>query len=116
MEHKLEPVEGIPNAGRLFVRGPNVMKGYLKPDQPGVLQPLVDGWHDTGDVVANDDEGYIAIRGRVKRFAKIGGEMVSLAVVANCASASLAAHTHAAVAGAAGGQGALIGLVPECAA
>jgi len=98
MEYKLEPVEGIPNAGRLFVRGPNVMKGYLKPDQPGVLHPLADGWHDTGDVVAVDDEGFIAIRGRVKRFAKIGGEMVSLAVVENCASALWPDNMHAAVA------------------
>jgi acyl-[acyl-carrier-protein]-phospholipid O-acyltransferase/long-chain-fatty-acid--[acyl-carrier-protein] ligase len=98
MEYKLEPVEGIPNAGRLFVRGPNVMKGYLKPDQPGVLHPLADGWHDTGDVVAIDDEGFIAIRGRVKRFAKIGGEMVSLAVVENCASALWPDNMHAAVA------------------
>ncbi len=97
MEHRLEPVEGIPNAGRLFVRGPNVMKGYLKPDQPGVLLPLPDGWHDTGDVVAVDDEGFIAIRGRVKRFAKIGGEMVSLAVVENCASALWPDNMHAAV-------------------
>jgi acyl-[acyl-carrier-protein]-phospholipid O-acyltransferase/long-chain-fatty-acid--[acyl-carrier-protein] ligase len=97
MEYKLEPVEGIPNAGRLFVRGPNVMKGYLKPDQPGVLHPLADGWHDTGDVVAIDDEGFIAIRGRVKRFAKIGGEMVSLAVVENCASALWPDNMHAAI-------------------
>jgi acyl-[acyl-carrier-protein]-phospholipid O-acyltransferase/long-chain-fatty-acid--[acyl-carrier-protein] ligase len=98
MEHKLEPVEGIPNAGRLHVRGPNVMMGYLKPDQPGVVQPLADGWHDTGDVVSVDKEGYIAIRGRLKRFAKIGGEMVSLAVVENCASALWPDHMHAAVA------------------
>ena len=116
MEHKLEPVEGIANGGRLFVRGPNVMKGYLKPDQPGVLQPLVDGWHDTGDVVAIDDEGFIAIRGRVKRFAKIGGEMVSLAVVENCASAIWPDHMHAAVAVADGRKGEQIVLVTDCAA
>ncbi len=115
MEHKLEPVEGIANAGRLFVRGPNVMKGYLKPDQPGVLQPLTDGWHDTGDVVAIDDEGFIAIRGRVKRFAKIGGEMVSLAVVENCASAIWPDHMHAAVAVADGRKGEQIVLVSDCA-
>ncbi len=114
MEHKLEPVEGIPNAGRLFVRGPNVMKGYLKPDQPGVLQPLADGWHDTGDVVAIDDEGFIAIRGRVKRFAKIGGEMVSLAVVENCASAIWPDNMHAAIAVADGRKGEQIVLVTDC--
>lgn len=116
IDHKLEPVEGIPNAGRLFVKGPNVMKGYLKPDQPGVLLPLEDGWHDTGDVVAIDDEGYIAIRGRVKRFAKIGGEMVSLAVVENCASALWPDNMHAAVAVADGRKGEQIVLVTDCAA
>ena len=115
IEHKLEPVEGIANAGRLFVRGPNVMRGYLKPDQPGVLQPLPDGWHDTGDVVAIDDEGFIAIRGRVKRFAKIGGEMVSLAVVENCASAIWPDNAHAAVAVADGRKGEQIVLVTDCA-
>ncbi len=113
MECRLEPVEGIPNAGRLFVRGPNVMKGYLKPDQPGVLHPLEGGWHDTGDVVAIDDEGYIAIRGRVKRFAKIAGEMVSLAVVENCASALWPDNMHAAVAMADGRKGEQIVLVTD---
>jgi len=113
MEWKLEPVEGIPNGGRLFVRGPNVMKGYLKPDQPGVLHPLTDGWHDTGDVVAVDDEGYISIRGRVKRFAKIAGEMVSLAVVENCASAIWPDNMHAAVAVPDGRKGEQIVLVTD---
>ncbi len=98
MESRLEPVEGIPNAGRLFVKGPNVMAGYLKPDQPGVVQPLPDGWHDTGDVVSIDKHGHIAIKGRLKRFAKIGGEMVSLTVVENCASALWPDNMHAAVA------------------
>jgi acyl-[acyl-carrier-protein]-phospholipid O-acyltransferase/long-chain-fatty-acid--[acyl-carrier-protein] ligase len=73
-----------------------MMMGYLKSDQPGVVQPLTDGWHDTGDVVSVDKDGYIAIRGRLKRFAKIGGEMVSLAVVENCASALWPDHMHAA--------------------
>jgi len=113
MECKLEPVEGIPNAGRLFVRGPNVMKGYVTPDAPGILKPLADGWHDTGDVVAIDAEGYIAIRGRVKRFAKIGGEMVSLAVVENCASALWPDNMHAAVALADGRKGEQIVLVTD---
>ena len=98
MESRLEPVEGIPNAGRLFVKGPNVMAGYLKPDMPGVVQPLADGWHDTGDVVSIDKHGHIAIKGRLKRFAKIGGEMVSLTVVENCASALWPDNMHAAVA------------------
>ncbi|MCC6920408.1 MAG: AMP-binding protein [Alphaproteobacteria bacterium] len=98
IETRLEPVEGIPNAGRLFIKGPNVMAGYLSPSQPGVVQKLADGWHDTGDVVAIDKHGHIAIKGRLKRFAKIGGEMVSLTVVENCASALWPDNHHAAVA------------------
>jgi acyl-[acyl-carrier-protein]-phospholipid O-acyltransferase/long-chain-fatty-acid--[acyl-carrier-protein] ligase len=97
MECRLEPVEGMPDAGRLFVRGPNVMKGYLIPGQPGVVHPPPDGWHDTGDVASIDDTGYVTIRGRVKRFAKIGGEMVSLAIVESCASALWPDNTHTAV-------------------
>lgn len=97
MEARLEPVEGIPNAGRLFVRGPNIMMGYIKPEEPGVIHPPKDGWHDTGDVVSIDEEGFIAIKGRLKRFAKIGGETVSLAVVESCASALWPEYSHAAI-------------------
>jgi acyl-[acyl-carrier-protein]-phospholipid O-acyltransferase / long-chain-fatty-acid--[acyl-carrier-protein] ligase len=96
VEAKLEAVEGLEGAGRLFVRGPNVMKGYLSSENPGVIVPLEDGWHDTGDIVAIDPNGYVSIRGRLKRFAKIGGEMVSLAVVENCASAVWPDNLHAA--------------------
>ncbi|MBZ9814352.1 acyl-[ACP]--phospholipid O-acyltransferase [Mesorhizobium sp. CA7] len=81
MEYRLEPVPGVDEGGRLFVRGPNVMAGYLRAENPGVIEPLENGWHDTGDVVTVDDAGFISIRGRAKRFAKIGGEMVSLAAV-----------------------------------
>lgn len=98
MTSRLEPVEGIPNAGRLFVKGPNVMLGYIKADNPGVIVPPHDGWHDTGDVVAIDEDGFIAIKGRLKRFAKIGGETVSLAVVESIASALWPDQAHAAVA------------------
>jgi acyl-[acyl-carrier-protein]-phospholipid O-acyltransferase/long-chain-fatty-acid--[acyl-carrier-protein] ligase len=97
MQLRLDPVEGIPNAGRLVVKGPNVMLGYLKADAPGKIVPPPDGWHDTGDVVSVDDEGFIAIKGRLKRFAKIGGESVSLAVVESCASALWPDFSHAAV-------------------
>jgi acyl-[acyl-carrier-protein]-phospholipid O-acyltransferase/long-chain-fatty-acid--[acyl-carrier-protein] ligase len=81
MTAKLEKVEGVDEGGRLFVSGPNVMLGYLRADQPGVLEPPHEGWHDSGDIVAIDDQGFIAIKGRAKRFAKVGGEMVSLAAV-----------------------------------
>jgi acyl-[acyl-carrier-protein]-phospholipid O-acyltransferase/long-chain-fatty-acid--[acyl-carrier-protein] ligase len=97
MESKLVPVEGMPEGGRLHIRGPNVMMGYLRPSNPGAIERLRDGWHDTGDIVDIDEEGFIRILGRVKRFAKIGGEMVSLAVVENCAAAVWPDHMHAAV-------------------
>lgn len=98
MEAKLEPVIGIPGAGRLMVRGPNIMLGYIKPENPGVIDPPEGGWHDTGDVVSIDDEGAITIRGRVKRFANVGGEKISLGMVENCASSLWPDTMHAAIA------------------
>ncbi|MEP3654446.1 MAG: AMP-binding protein [Litorimonas sp.] len=96
IETRIEPVEGLEDAGRLFVRGPNIMKGYISPENPGEVIPLPEGWHDTGDVVSINEEGHYVIRGRLKRFAKIGGEMVSLTVVENCASALWPDNMHAA--------------------
>jgi len=80
LNYKLESVPGVEEGGRLFVRGPNVMKGYLNPDANAKFQAL-DGWYDTGDIVHVDGEGYLHIRGRMKRFAKVSGEMVSLTAV-----------------------------------
>ncbi|HZW15264.1 MAG TPA: AMP-binding protein [Brevundimonas sp.] len=97
MEWRLDPVQGIDEGGRLYLRGPNVMKGYLSPDDPEAIEPLPDGWHDTGDIVAIDEEGYVCILGRVKRFAKIGGEMVSLTAVEGLASAVWPEARHAVV-------------------
>ena len=81
MESKVVPVDGIEKGGELWVKGPNVMMGYYMPDNPGVLVPPEDGWYHTGDVVEIDEIGFIYIRDRIKRFAKIGGEMVSLHAV-----------------------------------
>lgn len=96
IEARLEPVEGIDEGGRLVVRGPNVMAGYMLPDKPGVLLPPHGGWHDTGDIVTIDD-GFVTIRGRAKRFAKIGGEMISLAAVEGLAAALWPETNHVVV-------------------
>jgi acyl-[acyl-carrier-protein]-phospholipid O-acyltransferase/long-chain-fatty-acid--[acyl-carrier-protein] ligase len=86
MEARLEKVEGVEEGGRLYVRGPNVMLGYLKVDNPGVLERPPEGWHDTGDIVSIDEQGFVTIKGRARRFAKVGGEMISLAAVEALAS------------------------------
>jgi acyl-[acyl-carrier-protein]-phospholipid O-acyltransferase/long-chain-fatty-acid--[acyl-carrier-protein] ligase len=83
MEYRIKPFENMRQGGLLCVKGPNIMLGYIKPDKPGKLIPtyeegLGDGWYNTGDIVKIDEDGYIKILGRQKRFAKIAGEMVSL--------------------------------------
>ncbi|MBC7768401.1 MAG: AMP-binding protein [Phycisphaerales bacterium] len=98
MEWRLEPVPGIDGGQKLYVRGPNVMRGYLDPMKPFGIDLLPQGWHDTGDVVDVDSDGFIRILGRVKRFAKVGGEMVSLNAVEAYAASVWPDHTHAAVA------------------
>ena len=100
LEHKLEAVSGINNGGLLHVKGENVMMGYYLFDAPGILTPPQTeyglGWYNTGDIVEIDKEGFVHIRGRVKRFAKVAGEMVSLEVVEQIANTAAPAYQHAA--------------------
>ena len=97
MRMRLEEVEGVAEGGQLWLTGPNLMMGYMTSDRPGELQPL-EGWHDTGDIVSVDREGFITIKGRAKRFAKIAGEMVSLGAVEMLVQALWPEQRHAAVA------------------
>jgi len=102
MEYQLLDVPGLTEGKRLVVRGPNIMQGYLLNDNPGVLVPPSHnnqlGWYDTGDIVTFDDEGFIKICGRAKRFAKIAGEMVSLSSIESLASKIWPNALHAAIA------------------
>jgi acyl-[acyl-carrier-protein]-phospholipid O-acyltransferase/long-chain-fatty-acid--[acyl-carrier-protein] ligase len=99
MEWRLEPVDGVSEitpegrvvSGRLFVRGPNVMRGYLNPDANAAFQAL-GGWYDTGDLARIDDDGFVFLLGRMKRFAKISGEMVSLTAVEDALAGAFPQH------------------------
>ncbi len=97
IEHRIGALTGIETRGKLLVRGPNVMKGFLTVDEPGVVKPPAQGWYDTEDIVDIDAEGFVYIKGRAKRFAKIGDEMVSLPAVEELAEALWPGHRHAAV-------------------
>jgi len=96
LEPKLDEVPGIEHGGLLSVRGPNVMLGYYLFDEPGILQPPQDGWYSTGDIVNIDENGFVKILGRVKRFAKIAGEMISLETVEHIANTASPDFLHAA--------------------
>ncbi len=114
IEHRLIPVTGIEKGGMLHVRGPNVMSGYYRFDHPGQLQTpsseAGEGWYETGDVVSIDAEGFVSIVGRVKRFAKVAGEMVSLEVVEKLATHASPTAMHGASSQVDGGRGEAIVL------
>ncbi len=101
IDYKLEPIPGIETGGQLHVQGPNILEGHLLPGNPGVLVPPESrygkGWYDTGDIVDVDEEGYVSIKGRSKRFAKISGEMVSLTAVEQLASSIWPEAQHAVI-------------------
>ena len=81
IKSEVRPIAGVEEGGELWVKGDNIMLGYMKADAPGKLQPVPGGWYGTGDIVKMDEDDFITIQGRAKRFAKIGGEMISLAAV-----------------------------------
>jgi len=91
VDYRLEKVDGVDEGGKLLVKGPNIMKGYLNPEPNAEFQKL-DGWYDTGDIVTVDEDRYITIKGRAKRFAKISGEMVSLTAVENALAGAFPQH------------------------
>ncbi|MBE9609884.1 bifunctional acyl-ACP--phospholipid O-acyltransferase/long-chain-fatty-acid--ACP ligase [Chitinilyticum piscinae] len=99
IEHRLIPVPGLEQGGLLEVRGPNLMLGYLRYERPGVLEfpdgESGHGWYSTGDVIDFDEDRFVRIVGRVKRFAKIAGEMVSLEVSEKLALTASPDHSHA---------------------
>jgi len=114
IDYRLEPVSGIFEGGKLIVKGPNIMKGYLLLDNPGIVVPTDNGWYDTGDIVDIDDNGFITIKGRVKRFAKIAGEMVSLTAVETYLSSLWPEFYHAIVSISDNKKGEQLVLVTDC--
>ena len=113
MQTRLNPIDGIKDGAELAVKGPNVMLGYIHYKEPGVIQPVKDGWYNTGDIVSIDERGFITLLGRAKRFAKIAGEMVSLAAVEAAVSALWPASRHAAVGAPNARKGEVVVLLTE---
>lgn len=98
IDYKLEPVADIKEGGQLWIKGPNIMKGYILHDKPGRIQPPKHGWHDTGDICKVDENGFLYILDRAKRFAKIAGEMVSLTAVESLINEVFSKHPNAVIA------------------
>jgi acyl-[acyl-carrier-protein]-phospholipid O-acyltransferase/long-chain-fatty-acid--[acyl-carrier-protein] ligase len=107
----LNPVEGVEKGGRLVINGPNVMMGYIQADG-SILPPPAEGY-DTGDIVSIDEDGFITIEGRARRFAKIGGEMVSLAQIESAVQEAWPDEAHAIVSVPDESRGEMIVLLTE---
>lgn len=95
IEYQLTPFENFNEGGRLWISGPNVMMGYLQAEKPGEIISLANEFHDTGDIAKFDELGYLTLLGRAKRFAKIGGEMVSFSAVENAIATCWPDNLHA---------------------
>ena len=113
MQVRLDPVEGVKDGAELVVKGPNVMLGYIRHTEPGVIQPVKDGWYKTGDIASIDERGFITLLGRARRFAKIAGEMVSLAAVEAAVAARWPASRHTAVGAPDARKGEVVVLLTE---
>jgi acyl-[acyl-carrier-protein]-phospholipid O-acyltransferase / long-chain-fatty-acid--[acyl-carrier-protein] ligase len=117
IEYRIEPVAGIEGGGLLHVRGPNLMLGYLRDDRPGVVQPLAsvfgEGWYNTGDIVSIDESRFVTILGRMKRFAKVAGEMVSLDLPEKIATEASPRFLHASASRTEPGRGEIILLFTQ---
>jgi acyl-[acyl-carrier-protein]-phospholipid O-acyltransferase/long-chain-fatty-acid--[acyl-carrier-protein] ligase len=117
VDRRIEPVEGLDRGGLLHVRGPNVMLGYLSAASPGAIEPprsiYGEGWYNTGDIAEIDDAGFLSIHGRMKRFAKVAGEMVSLELVERIALAASGDAQHASAAVSETGRGEVVVLFTE---
>ncbi len=98
VSYQIHAVPDLEQGGRLWVKGPNIMLGYYQHDLPGQLLPLKAGWYDTGDIVTIDEAGFLKILGRARRFAKIGGEMISLTAVENTILTCWPDYSHAIIA------------------
>jgi acyl-[acyl-carrier-protein]-phospholipid O-acyltransferase/long-chain-fatty-acid--[acyl-carrier-protein] ligase len=114
IEYRIAPAAGIEGGGMLHVKGPNVMLGYLRPD--GTIAPVRsefgEGWYETGDIVSMDDR-FVTLLGRMRRFAKVAGEMVSLELAEKIAVAASPQFHHASAAAAQAGRGEAIVLFTE---
>jgi acyl-[acyl-carrier-protein]-phospholipid O-acyltransferase/long-chain-fatty-acid--[acyl-carrier-protein] ligase len=116
VEYKLEKIPEIQeeNTGRLWVKGPNILKGYLAMNKTSEIIPPKDNWYDTGDIVNIDEFGFVTLRGRVKRFAKLAGEMISLNVVENYLSEIRNDVAHAVISVPDDRKGEALVVITEC--